>query len=775
MAGDVASSHSSGGPRDEDRPGIPDAPLALYRRYRPATFAEVKGQDHVTEPLRQALRSGRVHHAYLFSGPRGCGKTSSARILARSLNCEEGPTPDPCGKCPSCVALAPSGPGSIDVIEIDAASHGGIDDARDLRERAFYSPVAARYKIYIIDEAHMVTGAGFNALLKLVEEPPPHLKFVFATTEPEKVIPTIRSRTHHYPFRLVPPAILRELLEEILSSEGIGYEPAVLPVVIRAGAGSARDSLSVLDQLIAGADESGLRYDRAIALLGYTDDALLDEMAEALAARDGSAVFLAIDHVVEAGHDPRRFAMDLLDRLRDLIVLAAVPGAGASGLLDASEDQLDRMRKQATEFGQDRLAAAAETISNGLVEMRGATSPRLLLELMCAQVLLPAASAHDESAEASTRSELAVRVERLERQLANAAVTKRQEVPAPADRPGTGSGAMPGTGSGGRPRTAEAAVRTGSGRGSNGGQSAAGTPADQHPPERGQATGSEASAILDLDVLQSRWADVLEAVRDVRKTAWILLSNYASIDVVEGNVLTMAFDTEGNAKGFANSGSDGYLADVLHAMFGVRPVIRAIVNPAGGRGAARGPARPAGDDHGGAGGRATQAPGLGGRRDSGRRDSGRPGSGRPDSGRGDGGGHDGGWDTGPAPGSAPAGAGRRPSDGQEPSETGDRTGRPGAGRGAGSRSSPAESPGQAADAGGQPRSGAPTRRGAPPRDSRGRASAVPPPSQPAGSDLPDDPRPHTDAAAGDESDDLTGTDLVMRELGGRVIEEITDI
>jgi len=774
MAGDVASSRSSGGPRDDNRPGIPDAPLALYRRYRPATFAEVKGQDHVTEPLRQALRSGRVHHAYLFSGPRGCGKTSSARILARSLNCEEGPTPDPCGKCPSCVALAPSGPGSIDVIEIDAASHGGIDDARDLRERAFYSPVAARYKIYIIDEAHMVTGAGFNALLKLVEEPPPHLKFVFATTEPEKVIPTIRSRTHHYPFRLVPPAILRELLEEILSSEGIGYEPAVLPVVIRAGAGSVRDSLSVLDQLIAGADESGLRYDRAIALLGYTDDTLLDEMAEALAARDGSAVFLAIDRVVEAGHDPRRFAMDLLDRLRDLIVLAAVPGAGASGLLDASEDQLDRMRKQATEFGQDRLAAAAETISNGLVEMRGATSPRLLLELMCAQVLLPAAPAHDESAEGSTSSELAARVERLERQLANAAVTKRQEVPTPADRPGTGSGGRPGTGSGGRPRTAEAAVRTGSDGGSNGGQSAAGTPADQHPAERGQATGSEASATLDLDVLQSRWADVLEAVREVRKTAWILLSNYASIDVVEGNVLTMAFDTEGNAKGFANSGSDGYLADVLHAMFGVRPVIRAIVNPAGGRGAARGAARPAGDDHGGAGGRATQAPGLGGRPDSGRSDSGRSDSGR-QSGRGDGGGHDGGWETGPAPGSAPAGAGRRPSDGQKLSGTGDPTGRPGTGRGAGSRSSPAESPRQAADARGQPRSGAPTRRAAQPRDSRGRASAVSPRSQPAGSDLPDDPRPHTDAAAGDESDDLTGTDLVMRELGGRVIEEITDI
>ena len=317
MAADVPGK----APAEQAQRGAPGAPIALYRRYRPATFAEVRGQEHVTEPLRQALRSGRVHHAYLFSGPRGCGKTSSARILARSLNCEEGPTPDPCGKCASCVALAPTGPGSIDVIEIDAASHGGVDDARDLRERAFYAPVSGRFKIYIVDEAHMVTREGFNALLKLVEEPPPHLKFVFATTEPEKVIATIRSRTHHYPFRLMPPAVLRGLLEEILASEGVAYEPAVLPVVIRAGAGSARDALSVLDQLLAGADESGLTYERAVALLGYTDDSLLDEVTDAFATGDGAAVFHAVDRVVEGGHDPRRFAADLLDRFRDLIVL----------------------------------------------------------------------------------------------------------------------------------------------------------------------------------------------------------------------------------------------------------------------------------------------------------------------------------------------------------------------------------------------------------------------------------------------------------------------
>jgi DNA polymerase-3 subunit gamma/tau len=738
MAADADSPERSPAPRGNQ------APLALYRRYRPATFAELKGQDHVTEPLRQALRSGRVNHAYLFSGPRGCGKTSSARILARSLNCELGPTPDPCGKCASCVALAPSGPGSIDVIEIDAASHGGIDDARDLRERAFYSPVSARYKIYIIDEAHMVTGAGFNALLKLVEEPPPHLKFVFATTEPEKVIPTIRSRTHHYPFRLVPPAILRDLLVEILAAEKVDFEPSVLPVVVRAGAGSVRDSLSVLDQLIAGSGDEGLRYDRAIALLGYTDDALLDEMAEAFAAGNGSLVFKAIDHVVEGGHDPRRFAMDLLDRLRDLIVLAAVPDAGVSGLLDVPEDQLESMRGQAKRFGQGRLVRAAETISSGLVEMRGATSPRLLLELMCAQVLLPASGPQPSaggsggsSPRASTAapaaaggSPLDARVDRLERELRGAldrlaALTSAAGASAvrPAEAPRESAGrpeqrveqprrAAPAAQEQTRPAEPRPQPASPAGAGAGAAPRTSARPASNAGPGTSAPATSAGSAVPDVSVLRSRWTDVLESIRDVRKVAWILLSN-ASIESVEGNVLSLGFEREGDAKGFASSGCDQDLAGVLDRMFGVRPVIRTGVHS--------GPAR--GGSSGGGGG-------------------GRPAS---DSGR------SGGSDSKPA--ATPAITDRSwpteplPDDGDEdrPPPSTARAPRP---------DPPAAAP------------AAPPARRAQAKDTRPPANGTPA----ARPSIHDDPREQTDPDQ-PGSVNVSGTDLIMRELGGQVIEE----
>ncbi len=647
MAGEPSST-ASGEPAAPAQSGepTPSAPapaagsgdsLALYRRYRPATFAEVKGQEQVTEPLTRALLAGRVSHAYLFSGPRGCGKTTSARILARSLNCVRGPTPEPCGICESCVALAPNGPGSIDVIEIDAASHGGVDDARDLRERAFYAPVSGRFKVYIIDEAHMVTREGFNALLKLVEEPPAHLKFIFATTEPEKVIATIKSRTHHYPFRLVPPAVLRQLLAEILGQEGVAWEPGALQLVIRAGAGSVRDSLSVLDQLLAGSDESGLTYDKTAFLLGYTDAALLDEVTEAFAADDGAAVFRVVDRVVEAGLDPRRFAADMLDRFRDLIVLSAVPDAGQTGLIDAPADRLERMAEQAGRFGQAQLTRAAEVLSESLVQMRGATAPRLLLELTCAQVLLPGASA-DQSA-------LLARLERLERAAATGApaeppagqVADRPDLPAagraePASRsrgaPGASAEARPGSGgeaaaaspgapdvpaeaqpgahdrqpdsaSGtpgapGRTRPADRAASAQAGPMSAGPVSAdrvsagpvpAGTvsagpvPAGSVSADRVAAGPVSAGPVPagppDAESLRRDWESVLDAVKKVRRVAWMLLRNAAVQSLADG-VLTVQFAKEGDVKGFASSGCDADLKRVLATSFGLNVQVRAV-------------------------------------------------------------------------------------------------------------------------------------------------------------------------------------------------------
>jgi DNA polymerase-3 subunit gamma/tau len=407
--------------------------VALYRKYRPASFAEVVGQEHVTEPLSTALDAGRINHAYLFSGPRGCGKTSSARILARSLNCVEGPTSTPCGQCPSCVALGPGGSGNLDVTELDAASHGGVDDTRELRDRAFYAPAESRYRVFIVDEAHMVTTAGFNALLKIVEEPPEHLIFIFATTEPDKVLPTIRSRTHHYPFRLLAPSTMRGLLEKICRQENVPVADPVYPLVIRAGGGSPRDSLSILDQLLAGAGDDGVTYPRALALLGVTDVALIDDAVDALATGDGAALFGTVDRVIDAGHDPRRFAVDLLERLRDLILMQAVPDAAERGLVDAPGDVLEHMRAQVKRIGPATLTRYAEVIHAGLGEMRGATAPRLLLEVMCARMLLPSAS--------DAESAVLQRLERVERGLPPA-------------------GAAPATAAAGHPAQAPAAPNT---------------------------------------------------------------------------------------------------------------------------------------------------------------------------------------------------------------------------------------------------------------------------------------------------------------------------
>src|SRR4051812_8908387 len=547
--------------------------LALYRKYRPGSFAEVVGQEHVTEPLQQALRSGRIHHAYLFSGPRGCGKTSSARILARSLNCEKGPTPTPCEVCDSCVALAPNGAGSIDVIEIDAASHNGVDDARELRERAFFAPVSSLFKIYIIDEAHMVTTAAFNALLKLVEEPPPHVKFIFATTEPEKVLTTIKSRTFHYRFRLIPPAVLRDFLADLCSREGIKVDPLVLPLVVRAGAGSARDALSVLDQLAAGAGDDGISYDRALSILGYTDAALLDETVDGFAAGDGAAVFATVDRVIEAGIDPRRFAQDLLERFRDLVVLDAVADAGETGLLDLPDDAVDRMRAQAARFGRASLSRAGDVMSQALVDMRGTTSPRLVLELACARVLLPSA--------ASDSSALLARVDRLERRLSVTAPPAAGAPPTTATAPTTA--AEPTTVA---PPPVEQRINV----------PATGQPApveseSAHIDHEEPAAPAAAPGEFDIIALRRIWPDLLDTVNQKNKTATALLKN-AEPAAVDAKTLTVSFSTAQLATMFAEKSV--FLHDALQAIVGADLVIKVVVGgaPPAASAAAGGPDQP---------------------------------------------------------------------------------------------------------------------------------------------------------------------------------------
>nr|WP_217270935.1 DNA polymerase III subunit gamma and tau [Frigoribacterium sp. VKM Ac-2836] len=586
----------------------------MYRRYRPENFAELIGQTQVTDPLRTALRTNRVNHAYLFSGPRGCGKTTSARILARCLNCAQGPTDTPCGVCASCVELSRDGGGSLDVIEIDAASHNGVDDARDIRDRAVFAPARDRFKIFILDEAHMVTPQGFNALLKVVEEPPEHVKFIFATTEPDKVIGTIRSRTHHYPFRLVPPAQMLEYVHELCESESVEAAPGVLPLVVRAGGGSVRDTLSLLDQLMAGSENGAIEYERAVALLGYTHASLLDDVVEALGARDGAAAFAAVDRVVQTGQDPRRFVEDLLERLRDLIVVGATVDGASAVLRGVTADELDRLVHQSHAFGAAELSRSADVVNRALTDMTGATSPRLHLELMIARVLVP-------ESDQSGRGALA-RVERLERRVGvegpgggpsaapvpttdarQAAVPAASARPSPAVAPQVPTTAAP-SASSPSASPVEATASTEAAGGPSAVESAtaswatAAPSTSAEPVDAGAATTTEpappsaphsaawaqapdapegagvGAASVTLQQMRDSWPEIVEVVQKARRTAWMVVVTATVVDFAD-DVLTLAFPSANDVESFkrpqgAAEGVSEYLRRAIVDVLGVK-------------------------------------------------------------------------------------------------------------------------------------------------------------------------------------------------------------
>jgi DNA polymerase-3 subunit gamma/tau len=518
--------------------------LALYRKYRPSVFADVIGQEHVTVPLSNALESGRTHHAYLFSGPRGCGKTSSARIMARSLNCEKGPTPNPCGECQSCKDLVANGPGSLDVIELDAATHGLVDDARDLRDKAFFAPVQSRYKIYIIDEAHQLGPGAANALLKVVEEPPAHVIFIFATTEPDKLIATIRSRTHHYPFRLVPPGTLAAHLEKVCNAEGVKVDKGVIPLVVRASGGSVRDALSVLGQLLAGAGKDGVSYEIAIQLLGFTDGALLDDAIDAIAAHDGATLFKTIDRVIESGHDPRRFTSDMLERIRDLMIVDALKDSTVNSILrDMPDDQMERMRNQANRIGTANLSRAADIAAEGLTQMRGATAPRLILELICGRILLPIGD--------NTEAGMLSRIERLERAENIAPLTTAApQVKATAAAP--------------KAQEEKLVVKE-----------------KEATPVAAPVVAPKANVPGNFDIaaLRRAWPDVIEDVKKRRRLTWSLLSASAQVLSVDEDAITIGIVNAGAKESFERSESDVILRNAFIDVVGLDRKIAVVVDP----------------------------------------------------------------------------------------------------------------------------------------------------------------------------------------------------